>query len=109
MLALIYPSLHKRGWLGGGSSDSPQSGAEQKVRAEALSMRSGLCDKQRQGVFIAVSPDRRLAAFADSFGRVAVLDVTKGHLVRLFKGYRDAQCAFLQVPTLITISTLCIR
>lgn len=50
---------------------------------------------------MAVSPDRRLAAFADGYGRVAVLDVTKGHLIRLIKGCRDAQCAFVQVGTII--------
>lgn len=85
------------GWLGGGS-ESPQPPPEQKVRSESLSMRSGLCDSQRQGATVAVSPDRRLAAVTDSLGRVAVIHVSKGHLVRLFKGYRDAQCAFIQVP-----------
>lgn len=60
-------------------------------------MRNGLYDGQRHGNLVAVSPDRRLAATVDSFGRVAVLDVTRGHLIRLIKGCRDAQVAFVQV------------
>ncbi|XP_037975017.2 rab3 GTPase-activating protein regulatory subunit [Plutella xylostella] len=84
------------GWLGGGPEREPTN-AEPRVRSEPLSMRSGLSDAQRVGVHIAVSPDRRLAAIADNTGRVALLDVNRGHLVRMFKGYRDAQCGFVQV------------
>lgn len=86
-----------RGWLGGGSSENTSQSLEPLVRSETLTLRSGLYDAQRQGSSVVISPDRRLAAIADSFGRVAVLDVKKGHLIRLFKGYRDAQCAFVQV------------
>ncbi|KAG6438671.1 hypothetical protein O3G_MSEX000134 [Manduca sexta] len=85
------------GWLGGGSTESATSGSEPHVRSEPLTMRSGLYDTQRVGTVAVVSPDRRLAAFVDSFGRVALLDVNRGHLVRLFKGCRDAQCAFVQL------------
>lgn len=85
------------GWLGGGSTENTTVGNEPLIRSEALSMRNGLYDSQRHGSLVAVSPDRRLAAIVDSFGRVAVLDVTRGHLIRLFKGCRDAQCAFVQI------------
>lgn len=63
-------------------------------------MRSGLYDAQRHGTMVTISPDRRLAAFVDNFGRVAILDINKGYLVRLFKGCRDAQCAFVQVSSI---------
>ncbi|XP_026732336.1 rab3 GTPase-activating protein regulatory subunit [Trichoplusia ni] len=85
------------GWLGGNSTENIAAGNEPLIRSEVLSKRNGLYDGQRQGNVVAISPDRRLAAIADSFGRVAVLDVTRGHLIRLFKGYRDAQCAFVQI------------
>lgn len=85
------------GWLGGGSTENSVATSEPLVRSENLSMRNGLYDGQRHGNVVAVSPDRRLAAIVDNFGRVAVLDVTRGHLIRLFKGYRDAQCAFVQI------------
>lgn len=67
-------------------------------------MRNGIYDIQRHGTTVAISPDRRLAAFADNLGRVAVLDITKGHIIRLFKGCRDAQFAFVQVLKFIFFS-----
>ncbi|XP_049868218.1 rab3 GTPase-activating protein regulatory subunit [Pectinophora gossypiella] len=85
------------GWLGGASTESQATNIEPVVRSEQLSLRCGLYDGARQGALVAVSPDKRLAAVADSVGRVAVLDVQRGHLIRLFKGYRDAQCAFVQI------------
>lgn len=60
-------------------------------------MRSGIHDTQRHGCRTALSPDKRLVAVSDNVGRVAVVDVNKGIIIRLFKGYRDAQCAFVQV------------
>lgn len=72
-------------------------------------MRNGLFDGQRNGNSVAVSPDRRLAAIVDSLGRVAVLDVTRGHLIRLFKGCRDAQCAFVQVCIIPSDNIFCKR
>lgn len=85
------------GWLGGGSTESMPASSEPVIRTEVLSMRNGIYDTQRHGTFVAISPDRRLAAFADNLGRVAVLDISSGFLIKLFKGYRDAQCAFVQV------------
>lgn len=89
------------GWLGGGSTENTTPTTDPLIRSETLSMRNGLHDAQRYGNLVAISPDRRLAAIVDNFGRVAVLDVLRGHLIRLFKGYRDAQCAFVQVCILI--------
>ncbi|CAK1601081.1 unnamed protein product [Parnassius mnemosyne] len=85
------------GWLGGGSTESIVTNTEPLIRPELLAMRNGVYDSQRHGTYIAISPDRRLAALADNLGRVAVLDVKSGYLIRLFKGYRDAQCAFIQI------------
>ncbi|KAL4715515.1 hypothetical protein ACJJTC_009141 [Scirpophaga incertulas] len=85
------------GWLGGGSSENASTNAEPLVKAESLSLRNCLIDLQRQGTSVVVSPDRRLAAFTDNYGRVAILDIKKGHLIRLIKGCRDAQCAFIQI------------
>ncbi|XP_023935335.1 rab3 GTPase-activating protein regulatory subunit [Bicyclus anynana] len=84
------------GWLGGSTETAPTN-TEPLIRAEQLSMRNGIFDVQRHGTSVAISPDRRLAALTDSLGRVAVLDVTKGYVIRLFKGCRDAQCAFVQI------------
>lgn len=84
----------------GGSTESAPINTEPLIRAEQLSMRNGIFDVQRHGTTVVISPDRRLAAFTDNLGRVAVLDITKGYIIRLLKGCRDAQCAFVQVHIL---------
>lgn len=65
---------------------------------EAMGCRFGLCDLHRTATDIILSPDRKLAAVSDALGRVLLVDSFKGITLRLFKGYREAQCAFLQVP-----------
>ncbi|XP_050673797.1 rab3 GTPase-activating protein regulatory subunit isoform X2 [Leptidea sinapis] len=84
------------GWLGG-STETAATNTEPLIRAEALMMRNGLYDSQRNGNSVVISLDRRLAAITDNLGRVAVLDINKGYLIRLFKGCRDAQCSFIQL------------
>lgn len=65
---------------------------------EAMGCRFGLCDLHRTATDIILSPDRKLAAVSDALGRVLIVDSFKGVTLRFFKGYREAQCAFLQVP-----------
>lgn len=40
---------------------------------------------------------QQLALLTDAFGRVLLLDMEAMVLIRMWKGYREAQCAFLQV------------
>ncbi|GFR27704.1 rab3 GTPase-activating protein non-catalytic subunit [Trichonephila clavata] len=65
--------------------------------ATILPLRFGLYDKRRQGVSISLSPNKCLAAVTDVFGRVLLFDVFKGAAVRMWKGYRDAQCGWVEV------------
>ena len=48
--------------------------------------RFGLPDKRRVGDSIVLSPDNSLAATTDSFGRVMLLDLSRGIAVRMWKG-----------------------
>lgn len=65
---------------------------------EPMACRFGLCDIRRNAFSVVLSPDHRYAAISDSVGRVLVVDVNRGVTIRMFKGYREAQCAFIQVP-----------
>lgn len=56
-----------------------------------------LFDKDRQATSIVSSPDKRLAAITDDFGRVLLIDVTNCLVVRIWKGYRSAQCGWIEV------------
>lgn len=48
--------------------------------------RFGLPDSRRHGERICLSPCNTLAAVTDEFGRVILLDVTRGLAVRMWKG-----------------------
>ncbi|XP_018329568.1 rab3 GTPase-activating protein regulatory subunit [Agrilus planipennis] len=85
-------------WLIGGRSNSEKLPSIASQLAEPMGCRFGICDLRRNGVEIILSPNRRLAAITDVLGRICLLNVHEGVVIRLFKGYREAQCAFLQVP-----------
>ncbi|KAG9510608.1 Rab3 GTPase-activating protein non-catalytic subunit [Fragariocoptes setiger] len=55
-------------------------------------------DRDRTAEYLVMSPDRRLVAATDSFGRVTLFDVTNCIAVRQWKGYRSAQCGWIEVP-----------
>lgn len=65
--------------------------------ATPMQARFGFPDKQRKGQTITASPCRKLSVVTDSLGRVIVVDNDLGIAVRVFKGYREAQCAWLEV------------
>lgn len=66
--------------------------------SETMGCRFGLCDLRRTALNIVLSPDHKLAAVSDALGRVLLLDAFRGIVLRIFKGYREAQCSFIQVP-----------
>ncbi|XP_018563175.1 rab3 GTPase-activating protein regulatory subunit [Anoplophora glabripennis] len=86
------------GWLTGNKSQVEKQQSIAMQPAEAMGCRFGLCDLHRTATDIILSPDRKLAAVSDALGRVLLIDAFKGITLRFFKGYREAQCAFLQVP-----------
>lgn len=51
-----------------------------------LISRFGIPDSRRHGEKICLSPCNTLAAVTDDFGRVILLDVTRGLAIRMWKG-----------------------
>ncbi|XP_023244121.1 rab3 GTPase-activating protein non-catalytic subunit-like [Centruroides sculpturatus] len=71
---------------------------KQKIESPTtIPLKFGLFDRRRHGITINVSPNKMLAAVTDAFGRVIVFDIQKGMAIRMWKGYRDAQCGWIQV------------
>uniref|UniRef100_A0A8C3L4S5 RAB3 GTPase activating non-catalytic protein subunit 2 n=1 Tax=Chrysolophus pictus TaxID=9089 RepID=A0A8C3L4S5_CHRPC len=64
--------------------------------ATPLAVRFGIPDSRRHGEKICLSPCNTLAAVTDDFGRVILLDVTRGLAIRMWKGYRDAEVGWIQ-------------
>ncbi|KAK4342119.1 hypothetical protein RND71_037935 [Anisodus tanguticus] len=54
-------------------------------------------DYPRKGVKLTLSPSGTLAAITDSLGRILLLDTQALVVVRLWKGYRDASCLFVEM------------
>ncbi|XP_062561566.1 rab3 GTPase-activating protein non-catalytic subunit-like isoform X2 [Armigeres subalbatus] len=83
-------------WFGG--SSTPQAPPEPQLPAsEPLICRFGLCDIQRNAFSVWLAPNYALAAVADNLGRIVLVDCMKGIALRIWKGYRDAQCGFIEV------------
>nr|XP_036870368.1 rab3 GTPase-activating protein non-catalytic subunit isoform X3 [Manis javanica] len=88
------------GWLGWKSKHEEDAAPKQKPKVEPatpLAVRFGLPDSRRHGESICLSPCNTLAAVTDDFGRVILLDVTRGIAVRMWKGYRGAQIGWIQI------------
>ncbi|XP_078413223.1 rab3 GTPase-activating protein non-catalytic subunit [Cetorhinus maximus] len=88
------------GWLGWKSKHDEEPVPKQKPKVEPatpLAVRFGIPDSRRRGENICLSPCNTLAAVTDDFGRVTLLDVTRGVAIRMWKGYRDAQVGWIQV------------
>lgn len=91
------------GWLGWGTNPARQSTettkpAKPKVeKGTSLPARFGLPDTHRHGTSITLAPNGRLAVTTDDFGRVMLLDVKKAIVIRIWKGYRDAECGWVMV------------
>uniref|UniRef100_A0A6V7QYW8 Rab3-GAP regulatory subunit N-terminal domain-containing protein n=1 Tax=Ananas comosus var. bracteatus TaxID=296719 RepID=A0A6V7QYW8_ANACO len=56
-----------------------------------------LKDHPRKGDKLTLSPSGTLAAITDSLGRILLLDTQALVVVRLWKGYRDASCLFMEM------------
>ncbi|XP_072313689.1 rab3 GTPase-activating protein non-catalytic subunit [Eucyclogobius newberryi] len=93
------------GWLGWNKNKNKNKAEEeaaqkQKPKVEAatpLPIRFGLPDSRRHGESICLSPCNTLAGVTDDFGRVTLLDLSRGFAIRMWKGYRDAQLGWMQI------------
>ncbi|XP_074646161.1 rab3 GTPase-activating protein non-catalytic subunit-like isoform X2 [Tubulanus polymorphus] len=88
------------GWFGIGGKNNSEDEKRKKPKVEPatpLPIRFGLPDKRRQGESIQLSPNNKLAVTTDSYGRIVLIDVDKGIAIRMWKGYRDAQVAWVEV------------
>jgi len=62
-----------------------------------MTCRFGLSDIMREGDCIVCSPNKIFSVISDAMGRVILVNNKKGIGVRMWKGYRDAQCGWIEV------------
>ncbi|TVU09116.1 hypothetical protein EJB05_42577 [Eragrostis curvula] len=88
-------SLSKILWR---SEPSPPKKSRPKPQSFAkTSPLTCLKDSPRKGERLTLSPSGTLAAITDSLGRILLLDTRALVAVRLWKGYRDASCLFVEI------------
>ncbi|XP_055855736.1 rab3 GTPase-activating protein non-catalytic subunit [Episyrphus balteatus] len=95
VLGMVYKNV-----LGGFFSSKPAPNTpEEQPAGKETSMRSGskIYDGKRDGFSIWIAPGNQLAVIADNLDRVILIDCRRGVALRVWKGYRDAQCAFVKV------------
>lgn len=59
---------------------------------------SEIHDPPRQVTHCTVDPEGDLAAIADTLGRVSLVDLATKQIVRMWKGFRDTSCYWIQTP-----------
>ncbi|CAA0808716.1 Unknown protein [Striga hermonthica] len=72
----------------------PEAKTQPFARASPLTC---LQDNPRKGEKLTLSPSGTLAAITDSLGRILLLDTQALVVVRLWKGYREASCLFVEM------------
>ncbi|KAL4204561.1 hypothetical protein AMTRI_Chr01g110480 [Amborella trichopoda] len=88
-------SLSKMIWRSDEASTRP---VEVKPQAFAkASLLTCLKDHPRKGEKLTLSPGGSLAVITDSLGRILLLDTQALVVIRLWKGYRDACCFFMEM------------
>ncbi len=92
-------SMAKSWWSSGNDRSGPSPVKPPKIEdSKVLDLGWELNDSTREIHAIAVAPsDPSLAAACDNFGRVMLLDLHLQIVVRMWKGYRDAQIAWVEV------------
>lgn len=62
-----------------------------------MTCRFGLSDVMREGDCLVISPNKALSVVNDAMGRVILVDNKRGIALRMWKGYREAQCGWIEV------------
>jgi hypothetical protein len=67
--------------------------------ASVLKLGSALYDDPRQIIHVAIDPlDGNLMACSDNLGRVQLIDLESKQPIRMWKGFREATCHWIQFP-----------
>lgn len=77
-----------------GQSASPTTEFKKSTPLK-LQSSSILSDPSRIVQSVSLNPQRTLAICSDNYGRVLLLDVVQFVIVRMWKGYRNAQCGWI--------------
>lgn len=90
--------LFLRSWLTGTQPQQSLDNEYAENNSETLYPKHELIDYQRMGCNIYMAPNNhQLCAVTDNLGRIILMNTLSGTMIRIWKGYREAQCGFLEV------------
>ncbi|XP_064490001.1 rab3 GTPase-activating protein non-catalytic subunit-like [Ornithodoros turicata] len=96
-VALRLKSFISENFLGMRKNAADENKAAPIEPATQVPLRFGVYDRHRHGSAIYMSPNKNHVAVTDSVGRIILFDVFKGVATRIWKGYRDAECGWIEV------------
>ena len=86
-----------KSWWSSGDDGASSASKEQKIEeGKPLDMGSSLNDSIREIKVLSVAPSGNLIAASDNFGRVLLIDSQLHVIIRMWKGYREAQLAWIE-------------
>lgn len=94
-----------RSWLTGAQKNQAIVEPTPTISSESTILRYGFYDDHRTGCRIWLSPMNHLAVVADTLGRIILFDCVHDVILRIWKGYRDAQCSFMKVDEKLSRSS----
>jgi len=95
------PSIAEAADKGGRENDFPNVGSFPTMRTQSIvKLFAGyeIHDAPRQIESFIIDPEGKLGATTDSFGRIMLVDLSTKQIVRLWKGFREASCCWIEVP-----------
>lgn len=94
-----------RSWLTGAQPAPSAMVPMRLVSTELMALRYAFYDDHRATLRVWLSAQNRLAAISDSLGRIILVDCSRNIVLRIWKGYRDSQCSFIQVDEKLSKNT----
>lgn len=82
------------GWTFGSGSTTKKINPE-NVKPLEMKYRSGIVDSSRVCYSLSLAPNRKYLALTDDLARVSLFDVNSRSVLRIWKGYREAQCGWI--------------
>lgn len=101
----LLPFPFSSSWLTGSQPAPGPVVPQPTISTEFMTLRYAFSDDHRSTQRVWLSPRNRLAAISDSLGRIILVDCVRNIVLRIWKGYRDAQCGFIQVDEKMSKNT----
>jgi hypothetical protein len=97
-------SFAKNYFWGGDEEEEPQVKKSEKIsNSNPISLNLKIEDHPREMDSITLDPSSTFALINDNLGRVVIYDLTTSTMMRIFKGYRNAQVSWMMIEETLLV------